>query len=120
MRKIKFLVASLLFCAMSYAGYMGYERVTMSEAERFMQANVEALTSGESGSGFRYPDRSGRANYCTLYVYIKGSIKIEAVEERKDLEATGEYTKTVISGLKDRCPSKGNGCNPYSCQQVPY
>ncbi len=49
MRKIKFLVASLLFCAMSYAGYMGYERVTMSEAERFMQANVEALTSGESG-----------------------------------------------------------------------
>ena len=48
MRKVKFLVASLLFCAMSYAGYMGYERVTMSEAERFMQANVEALTSGES------------------------------------------------------------------------
>ena len=47
MRKVKFLVASLLFCAMSYAGYMGYERVTMSEAERFMQANVEALTSGE-------------------------------------------------------------------------
>ncbi len=50
MRKIKFLVASLLFCAMSYAGYMGYERVTMSEAERFMLANVEALTSGEGGS----------------------------------------------------------------------
>jgi len=51
MRKIKFLVASLLFCAMSYAGYVGYERVTMSEAERFMLANVEALTSGESSSG---------------------------------------------------------------------
>ncbi len=51
MRKIKFLVASLLFCAMSYAGYMGYERVTMSEAERFMQANVEALTRGEGGAG---------------------------------------------------------------------
>ena len=54
MRKIKFLVASLLFCAMSYAGYMGYERVTMSEAERFMQANVEALTSGEGGGGSQY------------------------------------------------------------------
>ena len=50
MRKVKFLVASLLFCAMSYAGYMGYERVTMSEAERFMQANVEALTRGEGGT----------------------------------------------------------------------
>lgn len=47
MRKVKFLVASLLFCAMSYAGYMGYERMTMSEAERFMLANVEALTDGE-------------------------------------------------------------------------
>ena len=44
-------MASLLFCAMSYVGYMGYERMTMSEAERFMQANVEALTSGESGGG---------------------------------------------------------------------
>jgi len=51
MKKIKFLVASFLFCAMSYAGYMGYERVTMSEAERFMEANVEALTSGENGGG---------------------------------------------------------------------
>ena len=50
MRKIKFLVASLLFCAMSYVGYMGYERMTMSEAERFMQANVEALTRGEAGT----------------------------------------------------------------------
>ncbi len=51
MRKIKLLVASLLFCAMSYAGYMGYERVTMSEAEKFMMSNIEALTSGESGGG---------------------------------------------------------------------
>lgn len=63
MRKVKFLVASLLFCAMSYAGYMGYERVTMSEAERFMQANVEALTSGESG-GTKY--NNARAQYCAL------------------------------------------------------
>ena len=31
MRKIKFLVASLLFCAISYVGYMGYESVTMSD-----------------------------------------------------------------------------------------
>ena len=54
MKKIKFLVASFLFCAMSYVGYMGYERMTMSEAERFMLANVEALTSEEGGNGSGY------------------------------------------------------------------
>ena len=59
MRKIKILVASLLFCAMSYAGYMGYERVTMSEAERFMQANVEALTLNEGTPSHSCARRSG-------------------------------------------------------------
>ena len=52
MKKLKFLVASFLFCAMSYVGYMGYERVTMSEAERFMEANVEALTLDEGSTRY--------------------------------------------------------------------
>lgn len=51
MRKVKFLVASLLFCAMSYVGYTTYEKMSMTEAEKLMLANVEALTSGESGGG---------------------------------------------------------------------
>ena len=46
MRKIKFLVASVLFCAMGYVGYTAHEK--------FMQANVEALTLGEPGGGTRY------------------------------------------------------------------
>ena len=49
MKKIKILVASVLCCAMGYTGYTAYEKMTMSEAEKFMIANVEALTSNESG-----------------------------------------------------------------------
>ena len=54
MRKIKLLVASFLFCAMSYVGYMGYESATLTEAERLMIANVEALTLNEPGGGGAY------------------------------------------------------------------
>ena len=54
--KVKILVASVLFCAMGYVGYTAHEKMTMSSTERFMLANVEALTSVESGSG-----------YCTMH-----------------------------------------------------
>lgn len=54
MRKIKFLVASVLFCAMGYTGYTAYEKMTMSEAEKFMKANIEALTLDEPGGGTQY------------------------------------------------------------------
>lgn len=47
MKKVKILVASVLFCAMGYTGYTAHERMTISEAERFMKANIEALTDGE-------------------------------------------------------------------------
>ena len=51
MKKIKILVASVLCCAMGYTGYTAYEKMTMSEAEKFMIANVEALTLNEPGGG---------------------------------------------------------------------
>ena len=40
MKKIKILLASVLLCAMGYTGYIAYEKMTMSEAEKFMIANV--------------------------------------------------------------------------------
>ncbi len=97
MRKIKLLVASLLFCAMSYAGYMGYERVTMSEAERFMQANVEALTSGESGGGiYEYPDGYALTSKC--------GVKISD-------GLFGNRCKVVVIS----CQGGGRGCNTKKC-----
>jgi hypothetical protein len=50
-KKVKILVASVLFCAMGYVGYTTYKQMSMSDVERFMQANVEALTRGEGSSG---------------------------------------------------------------------
>jgi len=55
MRKFKFLIASVLFCAMGYVGYIAHEKMTMSEAEKFMQANVEALTRDEGGTSTSWP-----------------------------------------------------------------
>ena len=54
MKKIKILIVSVLFCAMGYAGYTTHEKMNMSDAEKFMKANIEALTLGESGDGTRY------------------------------------------------------------------
>ena len=51
MKKVKILVASVLFCAMGYVGYAAHEKMTTTEAEEFMKANIEALTSGEPGGG---------------------------------------------------------------------
>lgn len=122
MKKVKILVASVLFCAMGYTGYTAYEKIAMSETEKFMQANIEALTLDEPGGGgdSRYPNKDGDAKFCTLYVYSKGSVVIKRTTEDPGLEASGEYSKSTIRGLEDRCPKKGNGCNPFSCQEVPY
>ena len=59
MKKVKILVASVLFCAMGYTGYTAYEKIAMSEAEKFMQANVEALTLGEPTPAGTCARRSG-------------------------------------------------------------
>lgn len=97
--------------------------MSMSEAEKFMKTNIEALTRDETGGGdnSRYPNRDGDAKFCILYVYSKGSVVIKRTTEDPGLEASGEYSKSTIRGLEDRCPIKnGSGCNPYSCQEVPY
>lgn len=49
--KIKMIMATTLFLTMVYAGYSVYESTTLTEAEMFIKANVEALTSGEPGGG---------------------------------------------------------------------
>lgn len=51
MKKIKVILASVMLCAMAYSGYTVYEKVTMSDAERALLENVEALTNREGGSG---------------------------------------------------------------------
>ena len=76
-KKVKILVASVLFCAMGYVGYTAYEKMTVSEAEKFMQVNVEALTRGESG-GTDYTceskigDGDRKTFFCAACDWVKG------------------------------------------------
>lgn len=49
MKRVKVLIASVLFCAMSFGAYSTYEYTTMTNTERLMVRNVEALTEGETG-----------------------------------------------------------------------
>ena len=71
------LVASVLFCTMGYVGYTAYEKMTVSEAEKFMQVNVEALTRGESG-GTDYTceskigDGDRKTFFCAACDWVKG------------------------------------------------
>lgn len=58
MKKIKIIVASVLFGVIGHVGYTAYEKMTMSEAEKFMQVNVEALTQSEEGVSTSWPCRS--------------------------------------------------------------
>ena len=95
MKRIKFLVASVLFCAMGYVGYTAHEKMTMSEAEKFMQANVEALTLDEPGGG-----------YCTMHFNcfdIKGT-------------PTGKYTATSYTG--PNCNGSYHSHNCTSCSRI--
>lgn len=51
MKKIKLFLCVALFGAMSYGAFTAYQSMTMSEEERFLLANIEALTNGEPGGG---------------------------------------------------------------------
>ena len=83
--------------------------------------NGESLTPGESTS-YRYPHLAGKAKSCKLYVYMKGGVVIgTSTSDDNSFEGEVGYEKIQISGLEDSCPiNKAKGCNPYSCQQVPY
>jgi hypothetical protein len=88
-------------------------------------SNVEALSedSGDPQITYRYPNREGKAVFCTLYIAINMETQARVVlgEEASEAEVEAGWVKTSVKGLKDRCPTPSNlGCNPYSCQEIPY
>lgn len=54
MKKLKFILCVGILGVMTYGGITAYNHVTMTEQERLLLANVEALTSGETGAGGCY------------------------------------------------------------------
>ncbi len=127
-KSIKCGIAAAVLVAAGFTAYQSYSSYGVQDNSLLMQ-NVEALAQSSdggdgdaNGGGFRYPDKSGKAKFCDLYVYIDASGKVvySSTEENKQLEFGGKYEKKRTEGLKDRCPDKGSGCNPYSCQVVSY
>ena len=102
-------------------GYYGYK--SLNEENSLYTAikhNVEALSDEETTQP-RYPKKDGKAQFCTLYVYKKAGVTISVgTQPNPSFEGGGEYTKETKRGLEDCCPDKGTGCNPFSCQEVPY
>lgn len=121
--KTKIKVA-LAFIGLACAGVTFYKGLPKEQdlENTLLMENMEVLAGGESGGSYRYPEKSGDAEFCKLYVYKKGGVEVSRGTEPNDRFEVGvEYTKEVKEGLKDRCPvENGSGCNPYSCQEVPY
>lgn len=109
--------------ALAIAGVASYavtKSTNHSGFNNIIMQNVEALTNFENNDP-RYPKKEGKAQFCKLYIYMKAGVVVSTSEEpNASLEVSGDFTKEVREGLKDRCPDKGEGCNPYSCQEIPY
>lgn len=104
-----------------YGGLHTYNALDQTDESDLLLENIEALARNESGGGHRYPDLAGKPEDCTLYIYKKGGITVaKGDSENPSYEGKAEYTKEKKEGLKDKCPREGNGCDPYSCQEVPY
>ena len=115
MKKVKILITSVLFCAMGYTGYIAYERMTMSEAEKFMLANVEALTRDESTSSLWF-----REDKDCVYTYTGSanksiSISIGSQVISGKFDQNGVFTYTVKDG-KTHCTAGGHEqCSARYC-----
>lgn len=47
------MLVALFVCALGYGSYSAYDYATMTDAERFLLANIEALAIEEPGGGNR-------------------------------------------------------------------
>ncbi len=121
MKKMKMTIATAIFCSTALAGYTAYEQATMTDVERMIQANIEALTeddeSNNDGSGkFFYEHLSGSPKSCTLYKYMdaEGNYHVSSSSG----SAGVSYEKIQVSGIEETCPDEGEGCTVYSCQET--
>lgn len=73
--------------------------------------------SNNNGSGlFFYEHLQGSPQECTLYRNVNINGQIEISSSSRDGEIG--WTSIKISGIKELCPKKGEGCTVYSCRQT--
>jgi len=116
MRRIKFLIASVLFCAMGYTGYTAYEKMTMSEAEKFMKANIEALTQDEGGGDTTYPGYFNKTKIIRNYSgCLSCEIESDAITPSVTIEinASGSLNYCKKGRAKDVCYKSMTGFTKF-------
>lgn len=121
-RKIGWALVGLACIGVGVYGKLyTYNALEQTGENYLLLDNIEALATIEGEGGDRYPDLAGKPEFCTMYIYKKAGITVAKGENvNPSYEGNAEYTKEKKEGLKDKCPREGNGCNPYSCQEVPY
>ncbi|MFR9502521.1 MAG: hypothetical protein SNJ28_08360 [Rikenellaceae bacterium] len=80
MKKIKLFAAAAMIAMVATAGYFGYtayEYANMTDAERMMQANIEALTTFEVNNNTCYNSittkEGSQVRYCGTCAYVVNS-----------------------------------------------
>lgn len=116
----------LFYCLVGFITLivLSFVFVSVSSDKRILQIleqNTEAMSQMENNV-YVYPHLEGKPVFCRMYVYVNvdTGVQVSLEEEDASLEGNVKWEKRVESGLKDKCPNRGNGCNPYSCQSVPY
>ena len=128
-KSVKCGIAAAVVVAAGFAAFQSYGSYGSQDNSLLMQ-NVEALAQGPdggdgdggdgSGGGFRYPNKEGKAEFCKLYVYMKGNVEVYASDSpNPQLEASGISYK-VLEGFYIKCIDHGNGCTPTDCVIVNY
>lgn len=111
MKKIKMMLVALFVCALGYGSYSAYDYATMTDAERFLLANIEALTQYEPGGGDLDTNYVRNPSKCSIYIGINGKLKLFGVGILK-ADATGY----VSFDGQVSCQSGGNStCRPVEC-----
>ena len=86
------------------------------------QAQGEPTGNGNNNSNmgglFNYPNLSGSPQFCTLYAKVDMSGRIVSTSEAPMGQVEGGFSVTTVTGVKERCPRKGDGCTVYSCTQT--
>jgi len=94
MKKVKILVASVLFCIMVCVAYSSYNQMIESEVERFMRLNTEALTSNESSGG----------------AYVECRCTSEISTSTNGCYADGKSSAVCHGGVNAKCWEYHNNC----------
>lgn len=127
MKKLKIFIFVALFGAMTFGAFSAYEHYTMNEEERFLLANIEALTDPEDeiggGAWFWEEDwdtcefggsitiHSSSGGF-TAGTYIYSVSLIASLDSKK---VSYSYIPPQ-PGRKSYCPSGWSPCSAKDCR----